>query len=56
MGYILSKEQLNSIRNETRFFSVLNESMNAHKRSAYSYEVSVFCLINILIDLYLKML
>lgn len=42
MGYILSKEQLNSVRNETRFFSVLNESMNAHKRSAYSYEVSVF--------------
>ncbi|MBP5557208.1 MAG: toll/interleukin-1 receptor domain-containing protein [Bacteroidales bacterium] len=42
MGYILSKEQLNSVRNEKRFFSILNESMNAHKRSAYSYEVSVF--------------
>lgn len=42
MGYLLSKEQLNSVRNETRFFSAINESMDAHKRRAYSYEVSVF--------------
>lgn len=42
MRYLLSKEQLNSVRTETRFFSIINESVNAHKRSAYSYEVSIF--------------
>lgn len=42
MSFLLSKEQLKSVRNETRFFSVLNESENARKRGAYSYEVSVF--------------
>ena len=42
MSYLLSKEQLNSVRTETRYFSAINESENARKRSAYSYEVSIF--------------
>lgn len=42
MSYLLSKEQLNNVRNEVRFSSTINESVNARYRSAYSSEVTVF--------------
>lgn len=42
MSYLLSKELLNSVRNETRFISTINESINARKRNAYNFEVTVF--------------
>ena len=42
MSYLLSKEQLNSLRNETHFISTINESINARKRNAYTNEVTVF--------------
>ncbi len=42
MEYILSKEQLSGARKSERFFSNLNESINARGRRAYLGEVTVF--------------
>ena len=42
MSDYISKELLNEIRVKSGFQSLLNESINAHKRAAYSYETTVF--------------
>ena len=42
MEYLLTKEQLDGARKRVRFFSDLNESVNARRRNAYIDEVTVF--------------
>lgn len=42
MSDYISKEFLNEVRVEKDFHSSLNESINARKRKAYSYEITVF--------------
>ena len=42
MSDYISKEFLNEIRVKSGFRSLLNESISAHKRAAYSYETTVF--------------
>lgn len=42
MGEYISKEFLNEIRETKYFQSSLNESINARKRNAYSYETTIF--------------
>ena len=42
MEYLLTKEQLDGARKRVRFFSDLNESVNARRRNAYVDEVTVF--------------
>ena len=42
MSDYISKEFLNEVRVKKDFHSSLNESINARKRNAYSYEITVF--------------